>query len=252
MATFAVILPAAGKSTRFASEMDFSSKPQKKPFVDLSGRAIWLRSAELFVNRDDVVQTILVIAADDMEWFKEKYRANLAFMDIEIVAGGDERSDSVRNGLEHVRADVDYVAVHDAARPLLVSEWIDAVFQEAEKSGAAIPALPLASTIKRVDQEDSIVETVPRDGLWAAQTPQVFARQLLLDAFDKQGDFQATDEAQLVENFGHAVSVVRGWPMNFKITTHADLQMAQAVVGALPKKTLRALHPFADEEPRRL
>ena len=138
MATFAVILPAAGKSTRFASEMDFSSKPQKKPFVDLSGRAIWLRSAELFVNRDDVVQTILVIAADDMEWFKEKYRANLAFMDIEIVAGGDERSDSVRNGLEHVRADVDYVAVHDAARPLLVSEWIDAVFQEAEKSGAAI------------------------------------------------------------------------------------------------------------------
>jgi 2-C-methyl-D-erythritol 4-phosphate cytidylyltransferase len=255
MATFAVILPAAGKSTRFASENDFapggqSFNSQKKPFVELSGRAIWLRAAELFANRDDVVQTIIVIAPDDIEWFKEKFRPNLAFMDIEIVAGGAERADSVRNGLDQVRADVDFVAVHDAARPLLVGEWIDAVFQAAEKSGAAIPAMPLASTIKRVSEDSSIVETVPRQGLWAAQTPQVFARQLLLDAFEKQGNMQATDEAQLVENMGHAVSVIEGWPMNFKITTAADLQMAKVVVGALPKKTLRALHPFADEEPR--
>ena len=100
MATFAVILPAAGKSTRFASENDFapggqSSNSQKKPFVELSGRAIWLRAAELFANRDDVVQTIIVIAPDDIEWFKEKFRPNLAFMDIEIVAGGAERADSV-------------------------------------------------------------------------------------------------------------------------------------------------------------
>jgi 2-C-methyl-D-erythritol 4-phosphate cytidylyltransferase len=245
MATFAVILPAAGQSRRF------SMQKRKKPFVELKGRAVWLRSAELFVAREDVAQTILVISPDDMEWFKEKFRPNLAFMNIEIVAGGAERFESVERGLASVRADVDFVAVHDAARPLIVNEWIDAVFRAAEEFGAAIPAVPVAATLKRVGAGKSIQETVSREGLWQAQTPQVFRRQLLLEAFAKRGSLQATDEAQLVENLGHEVKVVEGSPMNFKITTFADFRMAEAVVDALPKpKTLRALHPFADEDPR--
>ena len=100
MAKFAVILPAAGKSSRF------SAKNKKKPFMDLKGRAIWLRAAEHFVNRDDVVQTLIVIAPEDLDAFKEKFAPNLAFMNIEIVTGGAERFDSVRNALARVRADV--------------------------------------------------------------------------------------------------------------------------------------------------
>jgi 2-C-methyl-D-erythritol 4-phosphate cytidylyltransferase len=247
MPKFAVILPAAGKSSRF------SLQKRKKTFVDLKGRAVWLRAAEQFVNRDDVVQTLVVVAAEDLEWFKEKFAPNMAFMNVEIVAGGAERADSVRNALARVRADVDFVAVHDAARPLIVPAWIDRVFRAAEKSGAAILATPVTNTLKRARDDDSIEATVSREKLWAAQTPQVFRRQLLLDAYARQGSLQPTDEAQLVEQMGHTVTLVEGSPLNFKITTDDDFRLAEVALEALPKaKTLRALHPFADEEPRLL
>jgi 2-C-methyl-D-erythritol 4-phosphate cytidylyltransferase len=247
MAKFAVILPAAGKSTRF------SIQKRKKPFVDLKGRPVWVRAAEHFLNRDDVSQVLLVVSPEDMEWVKEKFRPNLAFMNVEIVAGGAERFESVQNALAHVKSDVDFVAVHDAARPLLVKEWVDAVFVQAEKSGAVIPAIPTSETLKRVGSDRTIVETVPREGLWRAQTPQVFRRQLLMEAFARRGNLQATDEAQLVENLGHPVTIVEGWPMNIKLTTFADFKMAEALVDALPRpKTFGGLHPFADESPRLL
>lgn len=245
MSKFAVILPAAGKSSRFTLQK------KKKTFADLKGRAVWLRSAEHFVNRDDVVQTLVVLAPEDMEWFKEKFAPNLAFMNVELVAGGAERSDSVRNALARVRPEADFVAVHDAARPLLVPEWIDRVFRAAEKSEAAILATPVTSTLKRANPDGTTGETVPREGLWAAQTPQVFRRQLLLDAYARQGSARVTDEAQLVEGLGHPVTLVEGSPLNFKITTFDDFRLAEVALEALPKpKALRALHPFADEEPR--
>lgn len=244
MARFAVILAAAGRSTRF------SSNKRKKPFVDLQGRAIWIRSAEFFVNRDDVAQTIIAVSPDDVEWFKEKFRPNLAFMNLEIVEGGAERFDSVQNALARVRPEADFVAVHDAARPLLSQVWIDELFAAAEKHEAVIPAVPVASTLKRVRADRTIEETVSRENLWEAQTPQIFRRTLLLEAFSKRGDLKPTDEAQLVERLGVPITVVPGSPMNFKITTSEDFRMAGAVLDVLPKpKTFRALHPFADEEP---
>ena len=247
MATYAVILAAAGKSTRFTKQK------RKKPFVELKGRAVWLRSAEHFVSREDVAQTVIVVSPDDMEWFKDKFRPNLAFMDIEIVAGGAERADSVANGLAAIKNDVDFVAVHDAARPLLAKAWIDELFEAATQHDAVIPAIPAASTLKRVDKDHYIEETVSREGIWQAQTPQLFRREVLVDAFAKRGDFNPTDEAQLVERQGQKVHVIEGSPMNFKITTYDDFKMAEAVLGALPKpKTLGTLHPFADEDPRLL
>lgn len=242
MAKFAAIIAAAGKSTRF------SLQKRKKPYVELKGRAIWLRSAELFANREDVVQTIVVVSPDDLDWFKEKFAPNLAFMNVDIVAGGAERADSVRNGLARIRPDAEFVAVHDAARPLLVAEWIDKVFRAAEASGAAILATPVTSTLKRAGTGGTIAETVSRENLWAAQTPQVFRRQLLMDAYAQQGNLQPTDEAQLVEQFGHPVMLVEGSPLNFKITTDSDFRLAEVALDALPKpKGIRSLHPFADE-----
>lgn len=246
MARFAVILPAAGKSSRFVGQ-----NKRKKPFVELQGRPVWVRAAEHFINRDDVVQTLVVIAPEDREWFREKFTANLAFMSVEIVEGGAERADSVRNALARVRADVDFVAVHDAARPLLVKKWVDQVFRAAEETGAAILGVRVTSTLKRVGEGNRITETVPRAGLWEAQTPQVFRRQLLLDAYAQRGNLQPTDEAQLVEQFGHPVKVVEGSPMNLKITTAEDFRMAETLLDALPKeKPLGSLHPFADDDPR--
>ncbi|MGH7129488.1 MAG: 2-C-methyl-D-erythritol 4-phosphate cytidylyltransferase [Planctomycetaceae bacterium] len=245
MPSFAVILPAAGRSTRF------SRQRRKKPFVELKGRAIWLRAVEPFLNRDDVAQTLIAVSPEDLEWFKEKFRPNLAFMNVEVIAGGAERADTVENALSRINSEVEFVAVHDAARPLLVPEWVDPIFEAAVRTGAAIPAVPVASTVKRV-AGGRIVETVPRDALWLAQTPQVFRRELLVEAYAQRKGFAATDEAQLVERRGHPVEIVEGSPMNFKITTDADFRMAEAVLDALPQpKRLGPLHPFADERPDR-
>ena len=240
---FAVILLAAGRSSRF------HDKHYKKPYVTLDGRAVWLHSAERFLNNDNVKQCILVIAKEDREEFQLKFGANVAIMGVEVVTGGAERSDSVEAALAQVKSDIDFVAIHDAARPLLADEWIKAVFDEAEKTDAAILALPVADTLKRVSDANVIEETVPRAGLWAAQTPQVFRRQLLLDAYAKRGGENVTDDAQLVEQAGHPVAVVPGSPLNMKITTREDLRLAEKVIKALPKPKLKgSAHPFSDDD----
>lgn len=241
--SFAVILPAAGKSSRFRDQH------YKKPFVPLENRPVWLHAAEKFTNRSDVQQTLLVISPEDREAFQSKIGANAALLGIEIVDGGAERTDSVANALARVRADIDFVAIHDAARPCIAEEWIDAVFSAAANTGAAILAAPLSGTLKRVAGDKTIVETVPREGLWEAQTPQVFRRQLLVDAYARRDGRPATDDAQLVERLGKKVTVVPCSAMNLKITTKDDLRLAAAILKALPKpKLLGPAHPFADDQ----
>lgn len=242
MAKFAVILPAAGRSTRF------SDKSYKKPFAPLANKAIWLHSGERFLGRNDVIQTILVISPEDRDEFMMKFGANVAILGIEVVDGGKERADSVQAALARVKPEADFVCVHDAARPCLTDAWIDQVFAAAEKTGAAIFALPVAGTLKRVGPDHIIEETVSRQNLWEAQTPQVFRRQLLLDAYAKRAGFNATDEAQMVERIGHPVTVVPGSPINIKITTKEDQRVAEHLLKAMPKPKLpSALNPFDDK-----
>lgn len=243
MSKFAVILPAAGRSSRFGD------KNYKKPFAPLDNRAVWMHSAERFINRPDVVQTILVISPDDQEYFQFKFAANAAILGIQVVHGGAERCDSVANALAKVKPEADFVCVHDAARPCLANEWIDKIFQAAERTGAAIFAIPVLGTLKRIGNEMTIAETVSRTGLWEAQTPQVFRRDLLVEAYARRGQFQATDDAQLIERLGRPVTVVPGSPINLKITTREDLRLAEQALKALPKpKILGPAHPFADDD----
>lgn len=243
MANFSVILAAAGSSRRFRD------KHYKKPFAPLADRAVWLHSAERFLNRDDVKQLILVINPDDRDEFRSRFAANVAILGVEVAEGGARRCDSIANALTHVRDDVDMVAVHDAARPCIASQWISSVFSAAEKSGAAILAIPVTGTIKRSADGKEIDETVPRACLWEAQTPQVFRRSLLVDAYARFGDHDATDDAQLVEKLGQPVTIVPGSPINIKITTREDLHLAAQAMKALPKpKPLGPSHPFADDD----
>ena len=242
MSSFAVILAAAGKSSRF------KDKNYKKPFVPLDGRAVWLHSAEKFLNRDDVKQLVLVISHDDREYFQTKFAANAAILGINVVDGGAERADSIQKALEKIKPEIDFVAVHDAARPCIANEWIGEIFSAAEKSGAAIPAIPVGGTLKRV-AGGAIIETVSRDGLWEAQTPQVFRRELLLKAYAQRGGFVATDDAQLVERLGQKVTIVPGSVINLKITTREDLRLAEQAMKALPKPRFAGpAHPFADDD----
>ena len=243
MPSFAVIVAAAGGSSRF------QDKNYKKPFAPLAGKAVWLHSVERYLNRDDVKQMILVISPSDRESFMAKFGANVAILGIELVNGGAQRSDSVQNALEKVKSNIDFIAVHDAARPCFVDSWVDKVFEAAQKSGAAILAAPVTGTLKRSKDGKSIDETVPRDQLWQAQTPQVFRRDLLIDAYARRGDLDPTDEAQAVEAIGHQVSIVPCSPMNLKITTREDLKFAEQTLKALPKPNLaNPGNPFANDD----
>ena len=243
MAKFAVILPAAGQSSRF------KDKSYKKPFAPLANRAVWLYSVDRFVNRGDVVQLILIISPEDREDFSFRFGANVAILGIQVVEGGAERADSVAKALAHVKPEADFVCVHDAARPCLADPWIDNVFAAAKKTGAAMLAIPVASTLKRVGKDSVVQETVSRSGLWEAQTPQVFRREWLIEAYAKRGGLQATDDAQLVERLGKKVTVVTGSPINLKIATKEDLRLAEQALKALPRPKLSGpLHPFADDD----
>ncbi|MEX2316833.1 MAG: 2-C-methyl-D-erythritol 4-phosphate cytidylyltransferase [Pirellulales bacterium] len=246
MPNIAVILPAAGQGRRF------HDKAYKKPFAPLGGRAVWLHSAERFLNRANVKQLIVVIAAEDRDLFDMKFGANIAILGVQVVEGGKERADSVQRALEKLKDGIDFVAVHDAARPCLADPWIDDVFAAAERDGAAILASPIAATLKRVDdkgQPKRIVETVDRRALWEAQTPQVFRRDLILQAYAKRGSEPVTDDAQLVERLGHPVTIVPCSPLNLKITTRDDLKLAEQVLKVLPKPKLEGFqHPFAGDD----
>ena len=166
--------------------------------------------------------------------------------------GGRRGKGAVRFGRGRpgrVKPEADFVCVHDAARPCLTDAWIDEIFAAAEKTGAAIFAVPIFGTLKLVgarsqDRGDRLARTV-----WEAQTPQVFRRRLLLDAYAKRAGFAATDDAQLVERIGHPVTVVPGSPINLKITTKEDQRLAEFALKALPKPKLTGpINPFADDD----
>lgn len=242
MAAVSVILPAAGASRRFRD------KNYKKPFAPLAGKAVWLHSAEKFLSRKDVEQLIVVVSDEDREEFDRKYSANVAILGVTVCPGGSERADSIQNALEQVPESVDLVAVHDAARPCLADKWIDEVFDVALKSSAAILAAPVSSTLKRATDARTIEATVDRRNLWAAQTPQVFRRELLVRAYSQRDGKAVTDDASLVEKLGEPVSIVPGSPLNIKITDRDDLRLAEQILKVLPKPKGPAGNPFADDD----
>ena len=248
MAKVAVVIPAAGKGERFEGH-------ENKVFAKLDGRPVLMRTIELFINREDVCQTILVVAASDLEQVKRQYGANLSFMGVQLVEGGPRRCDSVAAALAAIKPEVELVAVHDAVRPCTTQAMIDAVFAEAAKTAAAILAAPLHGTIKRVSETNLIEQTEDRTGLYEAQTPQVFRPDVLQAAYEQYNAESAdtdepliTDDAQLVELTGHAVSVVESDPSNLKITTREDLALANAILKSRPSRPTKAFGAFEEAQ----
>lgn len=255
MLNIAVILPAAGQSRRFGAKQG-----QSKLSVEIGRKAVLLRAVELFANRAEVKQVIVAGDPDDMTAFRFRWGEPLGILGVTIVPGGRvERWETVRNALAALGDEITHVAVHDAARPVTDPATIDRVFEAAKSHGAVIPAVPIHATIKRVEEcvaaasdadpldailggtgktgvkAQRVIETVPRKGLWAVQTPQVFERKLLERAYaqvssGKLNASQITDDAGLVEALGEAVVVVEGDAMNVKITLPQDVAFAEAVL----------------------
>ncbi|MFA5292072.1 MAG: 2-C-methyl-D-erythritol 4-phosphate cytidylyltransferase [Phycisphaerae bacterium] len=234
----AVIICAAGSSKRFVKDQKHNlEKAKKKQFSDVAGRPAFLRSVEFFAGRDNVKQMILTIPAEDEEMFKITHGANLSFHGVKLCIGGDERFETVAKALVLVKDDIDIVAVHDAVRCCLTEKWLDDVFKLAEKTGAAMLACPVVATLKKVEN-GQIIETVDRTGLYEAQTPQVFKKDLLKKAYENLGKLdksKISDDSQLVEALGQKVSIVETDSSNIKITTKADIVIAEAIIKSRPK-----------------
>ena len=222
---FAVIIPAAGASSRFVG---FETR---KPFAELNGTPVWIRTVSHFIHRADVSETILVAAEADLPAFRESASKDILSC-VKFAPGGATRAESVLNGLQQLSFPTEFVAVHDAARPLLTDNGITELFAAARAHDAVVPGVPVTSTVKQVAATGRVEKTLDRSVLQLAQTPQVVRRELLERAYgtcDGAGTF--TDEASLIEASGHPVFVVPGWPENIKITTAEDFLLAEFLLG---------------------
>lgn len=198
----------------------------------VAGKPMLLHSLQLFQSRPDVAMVVCVLprqyAGDPPPWL---FQCDVDRMLISV--GGKSRAESVANGLEDLPSVCEYVLIHDAARPLVSYEMIGRVTQEARKGHGAIAALEVVDTLKRVDAAGRITETVPRAGLWRAQTPQGFPRELIERAHRRARDEgvhrEATDDAALCERLGIPVHVVRGSERAIKITEEGDFARAEAL-----------------------
>jgi 2-C-methyl-D-erythritol 4-phosphate cytidylyltransferase len=238
MPEFAVILPAGGGSTRFGGGRDKLLEP-------LAGLPVIGHSLRAFLGRADVAAVVIPArAGDGKEGLGDALRAVpalqplLADPRVRFCAGGATRAHSVWNGVRAAPANVDWVAVHDAARPLVTWEVIDRTLAAAVAHGAAVPALPVGLTIKQADGPlpARVQRTVPRASLWAMQTPQVMGRADLLRAFETcpLPLEQVTDDVQLIELAGGEVWLVAGDERNLKVTTQLDLRMSELLMGENP------------------
>ena len=241
----AVLIPAAGAGTRFKGK-------RKKQFAELNGRAVFLRSIEIFSDREDVKLVSIAIPPDEQELFQVKFSANLGFYGVKHILGGPRRPDTIKKLLDLVNDDdFDLIALHDAVRPCVTKQQIDNIFAAAAESGAAILAAPLVGTIKQIDKDNNIYKTIDRSKLWQAQTPQVFKPQIIRQAYQNPDkiDDNITDDAQLVENLGIPVKIVPSDNGNIKITTNTDLAIASAILKAQPKpKQKGPTGPWAAEQ----
>jgi 2-C-methyl-D-erythritol 4-phosphate cytidylyltransferase len=217
------IIVAAGSSQRMGFD---------KLLALLGDKPVLVHTLDAFERTNCVRDVILVTRAERLPELEEIVRRIRFSKTIQVIAGGTHRQDSVREGLDRLPAEASYVAVHDAARPLVMPEQIERVFALARQHGAAALAEPVTDTIKRADGNGFVSGSVAREGLYAMQTPQIFSRALIFSAYAEVAakGLSITDEVSAVEQLGEKVVLVPNEEFNVKITYPRDLLLAQSVL----------------------
>ena len=220
------LVPAAGSGTRMGGR-------QPKQYLVLGGAPLLVHTLRALARCPSIEGAVVVVPEDRIDATQSLLRRFRVPRVLAVVAGGEERQDSVQLGLEAVSPEAAWVVVHDAVRPMITTDLVERVLAAARIPGAATCGWPARETVKLV--KDSFVDkTLPRDGLWLTQTPQAFRRELLREAHDKAAreGFRGTDDAMLVERLGGRVAMVEGLAQNIKITTREDLKTVRALLGS--------------------
>ena len=216
------IILAAGSGSRFG---------EKKQFKELNGKPIWFYSLNTFIRSDCVDELILVIPNDSLETLKKSqvFTSLNKKNNIKLVSGGESRKDSVFNGLKVVKKAIDIVCIHDAARPFIKASYIKHSVEACSEFDGAIIAIPSVDTVKKVDKQ-IIKNTIDRESLWMAQTPQTFKKDKLLYAIKNSSHLNITDESMLMEEANFKIKLIEGDQSNFKITNEIDWELAKVMV----------------------
>lgn len=215
------IIPTAGLGTRLSSEIP-------KPLIEINGKPIFVHTINAVLSSERIDSIILVVHEDYISDYRKIVLSYKLDKVKHVVVGGDRRCDSVRNGLNCIDEDTDIVLIHDGARPLIDIDIINSSIDICNIEAAAIVGVPIKPTVKEIDPENlEVVKTLMRKNIWEIQTPQVFNKSLLVDAYKKAEDIDFTDDASLVESLGFKVKVVKGSYKNIKITTAEDLILAE-------------------------
>jgi 2-C-methyl-D-erythritol 4-phosphate cytidylyltransferase len=220
------VIVAAGKGERMGAALP-------KPFLPIAGTPLLIHTLRNLSKSLLVSNVVLVVAAEREQYCRDLLTQYGPFdSTVSLVHGGPERQDSVRLGLSALDPNCDIVVIHDAARPFVSTDIVEQSVRAAVEYGGALVAIPARDTIKRVNQELLVTETVPRHDLWLAQTPQTFRVALIREAHTRAQALgvMATDDAALLEWAGGTVKIVSGDIRNFKITTPEDLQLAEAIL----------------------
>lgn len=223
-----VLIAAAGMSNRMGCTVN-------KQFINLGNKPVLVHTMEKFQKSNLIDEIVIIAREDEVEYCKknivEKYNFNKV---TKVIKGGKERQDSIYNGLMSMNTKTDIIVSHDGARPFVTEKMIRDSIDEAKKVGAAVVGVPVTDTIKMLkDQDGSMIDYTPkRSLLWSAQTPQVFRKEILIEAYEKalNDDVLGTDDSYLVERIGHKVSMVEGSYSNIKLTTPEDIILAESLI----------------------
>jgi 2-C-methyl-D-erythritol 4-phosphate cytidylyltransferase len=226
------IIPAGGSGKRINSRLP-------KQYLPVGGSPLLVHTIGVFQLSPLVHEILLVVPGEDIHRVWSRIVKPHGFSKVsQVLSGGKERQDSVKNGIDAVEDTFDIVLIHDGVRPFITGKLIRLMIREAAAHGAATAGVPVKETVKRVDSESRIVETLDRRMLWLAQTPQAFRRSVIQEAHRRacQDHFYGTDDASLVERMGHPVRMIPATYENIKITTREDLRLAEYLIGARKAK----------------
>lgn len=223
MSNTAVIL-AAGLGKRMQAG-------HNKQFIEICGQSVLTHTLTVFAQIPEIAKIVLVVRAGEEDTCQNMI-PEIAESKTVLAIGGKERQDSVHNGIRAITWECEYILIHDGARPLVTEEVIRRTLLAAQNSGAAICAVPVKDTIKQADSDGNVLATIPRESLWAVQTPQVFRADLIRRAYENAyvHNHYGTDDASLVEYLGEKIKIVTGDYENIKITTPEDIPTAEQIL----------------------